>query len=387
MRSLTVIPLVIALLFTGCGKAATPLPDTVAVPEEVVAEKVVSSLIELNDNAMHEIASEIADLDKKIAEIEEQEVDLHAIKSKVDREITASEEFVSEQAERMGWYWTWSMPEENLKYFGNKCYELVKLELVYTGAEGEHFDDIAIRDKETGDTGTPESFEADLHAYKSAHVNRKTAKLRVQEEANQILSDVFESKDVWKVSEIDNGIYAITGYGLGYTEQLSIGEWYYYESGKTIEPISPASIKLRDAITANTYGIPTTALPAEASPIEQPAPPAEFKLSNLQAVPFPEGDPEGGENLYFIDVDVENIGGLKGIYQPVSKMDGEEIYDFEQKIELYPGEVQRVRLMGASTEVVSQLFRFYEGEKEQEQHVISVDGLSVTVTFTRPQEE
>lgn len=377
MRSLSIILLVIALLCTSCGKAVTPPPDTPAVSEELV-----SYLIQLNNKAMQEITAEIAKVDKQIAEVEEKEVYLHEIKSKIDMYIIASEEEMAEREVRRGWFWTYSVPEENLKFFSNKCYQLVKLELVYTGAEGAHFDEISIMDKETGDTGTPESFETDLSETKKIYVNRKTAKLRAQEEANQILSDVLRSRDTWKVTEIDNGIYSISGYGLGYTDQLSIGEWYYYEFSKTIEPMSPASIKLRDAITANTYGTPTTAPPAKAPPIEPPAP-AKFKLSNLRAVPFPET-----ENVYFIDVDVENIGDSKGIYQPICKIDGKEIKPFNQKIELYPGEVQHIRLEAASTELLLLALLFNEGQKEQEEHVISVDGLSVTVTvtvtFTKP---
>jgi len=243
MRSLTIILLVIALLCTGCGKAAAPPPDTLAVSEEVV-----SYLIELNNEAMQEITVEIADADRQIAEIEKKEVYLHEIKSKIDREIIATEEEMAEREERVGLYWIYSVPEENLKFFENECYQLVKLELVYTAAEGAHFDDLSIMDKEIGDTGTPESFEIDLRVTKKNYVNRKTVKLKTQQEANQILDGVLQSKDAWEVNEIDNGIYSISGYGLGYTDQLSIGEWYYYESSKTIEPMSPASIRLKDAI-------------------------------------------------------------------------------------------------------------------------------------------
>lgn len=243
MRSLSIILLVIALLCTSCGKAAAPPPERPAVSEEVV-----TYLIELNDKAMQEMTAKIADLDKQIAEIEEKETYLHEIKSKIDREIIYSEEKMAEMKEKIGRYWIWSVPEENLKSFENKCYQLVKFELVYTGAEGTHFDEISIMDKETGETATPESFETDLREIKKIYANRKTIKLKAQQEANQILSDVLQSKDTWKVNERDNGVYSISGYGLGYTDQLSIGEWYYYESSKTIEPMSAASIRLKDAI-------------------------------------------------------------------------------------------------------------------------------------------
>ena len=133
----------------------------------------------------------------------------------------------------------------------------------------------------------------------------------------------------------------------------------------------------------------------------EPAP-AEFKLTNLRAVPFPET-----ENVYYIDVDVENIGGSKGIYQPICKIDGEKIELFKaeavQKIELNPGEKKTVRLEEASTELLLLALLFNKGDPEQEecdvpffidengclaaQFVVSVDSLSVTVTFTKPQEE
>jgi len=72
----------------------------------------------------------------------------------------------------------------------------------------------------------------------------------LMEEADWLLFRVLSNKNDWDIKEISTNVYSVSGYGLGYSdEQLSYGEWYYYESPKTMEPRSSASKKLKDAIT------------------------------------------------------------------------------------------------------------------------------------------
>ena len=90
-----------------------------------------------------------------------------------------------------------------------------------------------------------------LSNIKEGLISKKNDKQYAQEEAEQILINATTQDDTWKINEISKNVYSVSGYGLGYYEnQLSMGEWYYYEDSKTIEARSSASIKLGDVITA-----------------------------------------------------------------------------------------------------------------------------------------
>jgi len=151
-----------------------------------------------------------------------------------------------------GIYWYFNMPEEDFNYFENNYYQLVNFKLVWQkGGEGWRlFSEISIMDKATKDPGIPAFFEKKVSSSKSHFVSSKIAKEEAKEEASQILTDVLKYKDAWKIMEVQEKVYSISGYGLGYTEQLSVGEWYYYEDPKVIEPKSSASRELMRSITA-----------------------------------------------------------------------------------------------------------------------------------------
>ena len=245
MKRLIFVSVIIALLLAGCGKAG-PAPPT----DPMIADKVITCLTELNGKALSEISTEVASLDNQIAEIERKEASFYKIRTEIDNFIKGTQEEMATREIETGLFWYYEVSEDELLAHETEYYAYgkVRLEYICTDKGWECFPDITIRDKETADTGTPESFEADLNEYKLAYENRKTAKIKDGEKAYQILSEVVKTKDAWKVNETDKGIYSVSGYGLGYTDELSSGEWYYHEFSKTIEPMSPSSAKLRDAI-------------------------------------------------------------------------------------------------------------------------------------------
>ena len=120
--------------------------------------------------------------------------------------------------------------------------------------------------------------------------------------------------------------------------------------------------------------------------IEAEPTPAKFVVTNLQVIP----SPDVSETSYSISVDIENTGGLKGIYQLISKVDDEGMEPIE--VELNPNEKKTVTLSGAQTEIsfLAMMYRITEKKGKHEiekEHVVSVDGLSVTVTFPEPPSE
>jgi hypothetical protein len=97
-----------------------------------------------------------------------------------------------------------------------------------------------------GGLGTPGANE------RAAYEREITAKLNAAEKASTVLNDMLQYADSWEIRDEGNEIYSVSGYGLGYTDQLTTGKWLYYLGPKNMEPKSPDSTRLKDILTAKT---------------------------------------------------------------------------------------------------------------------------------------
>ena len=85
--------------------------------------------------------------------------------------------------------------------------------------------------------------------YHSELVAEKEARSAAQQQADRILNQIIKPKNGWETEEVSSGVYSVSGYGLGYTDQMSFGKGYYYGDEKSIEPRSQEAMKLRNMIT------------------------------------------------------------------------------------------------------------------------------------------
>ena len=253
MRYLMLVVLIAAVILpTACAEQAPTTPEVNLTPEEVLAY-----LTELNSNGIQEVTLQVADLDEKIAEVEEKEAKLAEIKAKIDETIADWDEKMAENKDiRDYFYWQYTMPEEYFGYYENERYKLVTFEIQYQYSQDRQswntFQDITIMDKASEVKDSVEGFERSLAVEKSPYVRGKTAKLEAVEKANTILNDMPQHSDSWEIREEGDEIYSISGYGLGYTDQLTTGKWLYYLGPETMEPKSPDSTRLKDILTAKT---------------------------------------------------------------------------------------------------------------------------------------
>jgi len=254
MRHLMLAVLITAMILLGACAKQAPAPEVILTPEEVLA-----CLTELNINAIQEVTLQVAEVDKKIAEVEEKEAKLAEIQAKIDEDIAYLDAEMAEKVIRDYFYYEYIMPEENLGFYQNDCYELVKFERQYHYSQDFQddvlwniFQDIIVMDKASGVKDTIEVFEEHLAVEKSPYIRQKTAKLKAAEESDTLLNDMLQYTDSWEIREEGNEIYSISGYGLGYTDQLTTGKWLYYMGPKTMEPQSPDSNRLKNILTANT---------------------------------------------------------------------------------------------------------------------------------------
>jgi len=250
-----VVLIAAVILPTACTEQApAPAPEVILAPEEVLA-----CLTELNSTAVKGISLQVADLDKKIAEVDEREDKLAEIKAKIDEDIAYLDEEMADITIQSYFYYEYTMPEEYLGYYQNDCYKLVKFERQYHHNQDFQDDmlwnihqEIIIMDNASGAKETLEVFEERLTVEKSTYLRQKTAKLRAAEEANTLFNDMLQYADSWEIRDEGNEICSISGYGLGYTDQLTTGVWIYYMGPNTMEPTSPNSIKLKNILTAKT---------------------------------------------------------------------------------------------------------------------------------------
>jgi hypothetical protein len=237
MKRLVLVALAItAILASACAKQAPTTPEVILTPEEVLAY-----FTGMNNNAVQEISL--------------QEAKLAEIRATIDETIAHwDDEMAGNKDIHDYFYWDYTLPEEYFGYYENDFYELVKFEVQYHYSQDRlswnTFQDIIIRDKVSGVKNTPEVFESRLAVEKSPYVREKTAKLEATEKANAVLNDMLQYADSWEIREESNEIYSVSGYGLGYTDHLTAGNWLYYLGPKTMEPKSPDSARLKDILTA-----------------------------------------------------------------------------------------------------------------------------------------
>lgn len=259
--SLIIAMLLVAFFLSISCAVSEPIPE--ATPEEamveqeslLLTEEVCNCFEELHTNAMDEIDLEIADLDGEIALIEEKATALMQITTQIDDAISILNEEVAKESLKTGMYWYFILPKEEYYMFLNKYFEISEFELRWLARTKEELWEltkrsIKIRDRETGVDGPPHTFEEKLERQYSDLISNKNAMIKAKEEAVEMLAAVLDKANDWGITEISSMVYLISGYGLGYNEQLCLGEWYYYEDSKTVEPKSSSASKLRDMIVA-----------------------------------------------------------------------------------------------------------------------------------------
>jgi hypothetical protein len=247
--------LVLTVISLGaCAEQAPTTPEVTLTSEEVLAY-----LTEMSSNAIQEISLQVTDLDNKIAEMEEKEAKLAEIKAMIDETIAYLDKEMASTTVPNNQYYYYVMPEEYLASYQNDCYELVKFERQYHYSQDfqdnvlwNTFQDTIIMDKASEVKDTPEVFEERLAVEKSPYVRDKTAKLEAAEKASAVLNDMLQYADSWEITDEGNEVCSISGIGLGYTDQITTGNWLYYLGPKTMEPMSPDSIRLKDVLTAKT---------------------------------------------------------------------------------------------------------------------------------------
>jgi hypothetical protein len=242
------VVLLFVLSFTGC----------VGVNKDMVIEEAVNCFCEFCDEAAGEIDEDISALNEQLAWVGQKEDALADITHDLDAIVTTVDWQVSNEKLETGAWWEYIMTPDQCDLYSNAHYSLEEFDLHWAADMSEGIwvlnSSIVIKDRETGAKGTPELLHEMLTSRKTRLTDQTAAATDNKENIDRTLIDVVEQKDNWQVREVESQVYSISGYGLGYTEQLIDGEWYYYQAGGVIEPMSSASSRLMDLMTTGQSG-------------------------------------------------------------------------------------------------------------------------------------
>ena len=251
--------LLCSFILSASCKTSEPLPEelteepSVEPSLSVYPEDIYNCLEKLHTNAALEIDLAIDGLDEKIASAEEQQALLTEMIADIDNAILSLSESVAEEKLETGAYWYFTLPKEEYSLFENEYYEITEFELKWYARvkEGKWeltTKNIMIRDRETGVNGPPDILHGELLLRYSNLDSNRVALVQAKEDCAEILADVLSTKDAWELAETSSLVFIVRGYGLGYEDQLVLGEWTYYSDSDSIEPKSVSARKLKDLL-------------------------------------------------------------------------------------------------------------------------------------------
>lgn len=272
--------LMLTLLFVGLvllgGCVSDTDSSTPVEPPKVSlynSEDIAASLTRLHSAAIPEITDEIEVLDSKIAKYDEKIEALVQIQGDITEALSYYDSMIKkadspssngyviyDEEERALWFYQGGAVMTVVGNFPvNEYYEVAEFDFEWqwfreAGRWEIYNERVQVRDKETSHTYNHTMLDTvidNLAKEKSRLVAEQTDISNAKEKSIQVLNDVLDSKDLWEIEEVSKKVYLIRGYGLGYGEDLAMGNWYYYEETESLEPRDSASSMLKDVLTAS----------------------------------------------------------------------------------------------------------------------------------------
>jgi len=134
----------------------------------------------------------------------------------------------------------------------------------------------------------------------------------------------------------------------------------------TLTPEKPGSCQVAAGEYTETIQVTEPPEPVKVTP-------ARFTVTNLRVTLAP----IASETPCTISVDITNSGGARGTYQLRCRVGNEEMETIE--VQLNPGEKETVTLSEAESVILALATQYITGEIEENEHVLSADGLSTRV--------
>ncbi len=249
----------VLLLCTACvpnlGGSAGPPLDPLCSTENIAA-----SLTEIHDAAMPGIMDEIEELDARIDKMNQKLNALVDIREVVDEEIGWWDHDLKQEGSPQGqsFWWYVEYSEDDLRYLSNEYYEVVEFKLNWQWDREEevweaYSINVVIKDGESSDEfrhTTLDTVLTNMTNSKSSITAERASKSNAKDKADQVLADALSNEAAWEISQVSQNVCRVSGYGWGYGEKLTTGEWYYYPDTGYLEPRDSAGIRLKDIITA-----------------------------------------------------------------------------------------------------------------------------------------
>lgn len=230
--------------------ACSPTAETI----DRIAVEVVDSLMSVNTIALDNVESELDSLDQELYAVEEKLLKLEQVVSPALAWVADEIENQKSRAEEGLAVRDIPVPPEEFAHLQNDQYWVTTLELLVEGVgttDLEFSSVIKVTDltAQTREHRLWEEVDSELRAQKSTLEQEWQTELDRAELSILTFMDVMDRWEDWNVERIDDGVYSISGLGLGWDQELTSGQWTYYQDSGEVIPADSQGEALEKILT------------------------------------------------------------------------------------------------------------------------------------------
>ena len=201
-----------------------------------------NSLIQMTNEGIAYIDSEIVGTDQQLTAVGQKLL-------KLEQVLTPAMKWLEYQktVSKPG-YWKINVTSEGLDRFKNDQYQVTTLE--FLSLQGQFSSAIKVTDLTTGTTYDWKTLQDDLTLLKDNFEQRRKAKIEARNLSISTIKNVLKYFNEWKIQQLDDITYAISGIGLGWAEKLTTGSWTYYKVNGQLVPRGMEGDNLKAILSA-----------------------------------------------------------------------------------------------------------------------------------------
>jgi hypothetical protein len=201
-----------------------PIMISTGCTSRAVASEAAQSLIQMNQTAVENIDSQIATLDQQLYEAQEQVL-------KLEQVLDPAFEWIDYQKSipRAG-KWDVKVLQSGLDQFQNDQYQITALEVVVTRDSTQVTDSsytIKVREFPSMQITDGDYLRAHLNDVQNLLQQNRQVMVDARDLSGSTMSNLLKYVNDWKIKKVSEATYSVSGPGLGWSGQLTTGDWQY----------------------------------------------------------------------------------------------------------------------------------------------------------------
>lgn len=234
-------------IFTSILLIMVMIPLTGCTSRDIVVE-VAQALMQINKTGVENIDSEITEIDKQLYNAQ-----VHLLK--LEQVLNAALEWVDYQKEvsRPG-EWDIKVTPDGLAQLHNEQFEVTALEVLITRdslAVTQSSYTIKIREFATMQIDDGDTLHDRLVDEQNLLEQNRAELVAARDLSVSTMNNILKYVNDWKIKKVSGKTYSVSGPGLGWSEQLTSGDWKYDRDKGTLIPDDKQADNLNTIILGN----------------------------------------------------------------------------------------------------------------------------------------